>query len=221
VTRPWRTIDAVGTEDGQLELRSRGPGDFHLCLDGRILMNSRASRSEEALGRWAVEALAGCERPRLLLAGLGMGLTLRAVLDALPASAAVVAVELQSQVRDWCEGPLRALCGSAVGDARVEVVIRDVADVIGESDTDFDAIVLDLYEGVRPPSADPRNDPCFGTAALARACVALRPGGVFARWTEQPDPDFERRLARAGFGVERRRVGRGGRRHTLYRARLR
>jgi spermidine synthase len=80
VTRPWTLIDSLQTDDGVIELRQRGPRDFHLCLDGRILMNSHASRSEEALGRWVAEATSVAPQPCLLIAGLGMGLTLRAAL---------------------------------------------------------------------------------------------------------------------------------------------
>jgi spermidine synthase len=215
-TRPWRTIDRVEREDGVLELRRRGPGDFHLCLDGRILMQSRASRSEQALGRLAAEAIAGQSDPRMLVAGLGMGHSLRAALHALPPSARVVAAELEPRVRDWLNGALREVCGGALEDPRVEVVIGDVADRIRAASGEFDAIALDLYEGVRPWRGDPDRDPFYGGAALARARRALRPEGVFARWCEQDDPAFEARLAAAGFRVEPHRIGRGGRRHVVY-----
>jgi hypothetical protein len=39
---------------------------------------------------------------------------------------------------------------------------------------------------------------------------------VFAVWSEQPDSQFEKGLRAAGFGVERARPGRGGRRHVVY-----
>ena len=94
MTRPWTLIDSLQTDDGVIELRQRGPRDFHLCLDGRILMNSRASRSEEALGRWGAEATSVAPQPCLLIAGLGMGLPLRAALDALPDDASVLVAEI-------------------------------------------------------------------------------------------------------------------------------
>lgn len=212
-------IDSLQTPDGVLELRQRGPGDFHLCLDGRILMNSRASRSEEALGRWVAEAVAREPAPRLLIAGLGMGLTLRAALDALPSDAAVLVAEIEARVVTWCEGPLREICGDALADPRVCLEAGDVAEVIRGAAARFDAIALDLYEGVRIAPGDPDADPFYGRAALERAHRALRPRGVLARWCEQPDPGFEERLRRAGFAVEQRRAGRGGRRHTIYCAR--
>ncbi len=219
MTRPWTLIDSLQTDDGVIELRQRGPRDFHLCLDGRILMNSRASRSEEALGRWVAEATSVAPQPCLLIAGLGMGLTLRAALDALPDDASVVVAEIEPRIVHWCEGPLRDVCSDALADPRVSVEVRDVTDVVRAAEARFDGIALDLYEGVRKLPGDPVGDPCYGIEALERAHRALKNPGVFARWCEQPDPGFEQRLASTGFTVEQRRVGRGGRRHTLYCAR--
>jgi spermidine synthase len=216
MTQPWQTLDSLDTDEGRLELRARAAGDFLLCLDGRVLMNSRESRSEEALGAEAASTAAGRSEPRLLVAGLGMGITLRAALAELAEDARVVVAELQPRIEEWCRGPLADLCGDALADQRVELRICDVGDVIREaargSSARFDAIALDLYEGVRP-DADARF---FDTAALEATRAALAPGGVLARWTEQHDPRFAQRLASAGFAVTHRRVGRGGRRHVLY-----
>jgi len=225
MTRPWQTIESRPTRDGLFELRRRGADDFLVCLDGRILMNSRESRSEEALGAWTARAVSQLPAPRLLVAGLGMGISLRAALDALPDAAHVVAAELHDHVRAWCAGPLWACCGGALDDPRVEVRIADVRDVIARAAADpalrFDAIALDLYEGTRPSKGPASADPFFGDVALARTHAALHPSGTLARWTEHPDPAFEQRLERAGFRVERQRIGRGGRRHTLVRGRRR
>lgn len=219
MTRPWRTVDRLATAEGTLELRQRGQRDFLITIDGRILMNAAGNLSEIALARLACEPLRDRPAPRVLVAGLGMGFTLREVLDALPADAVVVTVELNPAVVDWCRGPLAPLTGGAVDDPRVEAVIGDVAGSIREAadrgeEGRFDAVVLDLYEG--PHDGDGgRNDHVWGPAALARTRAALRPGGIFAVWSEDPSPAFERRLRAAGFTVRRHRPGRGHR-HTVY-----
>jgi len=215
VTRAWEVVDRVDGPDGCLELRRRGDRDFLIALDGRVLMNAMASRSEEALGRAAAESVAGSSAPQLLIGGLGMGFTLRAALDVLPPEARVLVVEIEPAVLRWCQGPLARLTNAALADPRVEITVADVADTIRTSQDRFDAVALDLYEGVRLPKRG-APDPFFGNAALRALRRALRVGGVFARWCEQADEPFERRLARGGFDFERRRVGRGGRRHCVY-----
>ncbi|MDO8446103.1 MAG: spermidine synthase [Deltaproteobacteria bacterium] len=219
MTQPWQTIDRVDTADGVLELRRRGERDFLIIINGRVLMNSSANRSEIALGEAACRAVAARKKPRVLIGGLGMGLTLRAALDSLPPTAQVVVAELNPVVIQWCRGPLSELTGSAVDDGRVTVAIEDVSSSIAKAAQPgaerFDAIIIDLYEG--PGTAtDAKNDPFYGSRAVKVAASALSAGGVFAVWGENSDAAFEKRLTAAGFSVERQRPGRGGLRHVVY-----
>lgn len=216
MARPWQTLARVATDEGALELRQRGARDFLITIGGRVLMTSQARRSEQAL---ATLPLRDRPPPRLrsvMIGGLGMGYTLRAALDVLPAMARVTVVELNGDVAAWCRGPLATLTDDALADARVTLVVADVADAIaGAKKGAYDAILLDLYEG--PHAATQRgDDKLYGATALARTRDALASGGVLAVWSEEPDAAFERRLGDAGFRVERRRAGSGGRAHTIY-----
>lgn len=219
MAQPWQTIDRVDTADGVLELRRRGERDFLIVINGRVLMNSSANRSEMALGESAGRVVSAIKRPRVLIGGLGMGLTLRAALDSLPPTARVVVAELNPVVVQWCRGPLAGLTGSVLDDQRVTVVIEDVSAVIARAAQPgaerFDAIIIDLYEGPHA-ATDARNDPFYGSRALKVTASALSPGGVFAVWGENPDAAFERRLTAAGFSFDRQRPGRGGLRHVVY-----
>ena len=215
MARAWETIEAAETPDGRLELRRRGPDDFLITVGGRVLMNSRAERSEHALGALTAAAIGDRPAPRVLAGGLGMGLTLRALLDGLPADARVRVSELNPAVRDWCLGPLAELTDGAARDPRVEVVIEDVAAPIRHAAARYDAIALDLYEGPHP-ERESGDHPHYGRRALGAAFAALSPGGVLAIWSEDTGRGFERALERTGFAVESRRFGRGGRRHGIY-----
>jgi len=216
--RPWRTIDRVDTDEGPLELRQRGERDFLITISGRILMTSVAHRSEDALAQIACAPLAGANRPAVLVGGLGMGYTLRAALDQLPARAEVLLVDLNPAVVEWCKGPLAPLTGGAISDKRVSVQIADVARVISAAPASrWDAVLLDLYEGPHQ-ATNHTHDPLYGAAALERTARALRPGGVLAIWSEELDRPFERRLDAAGFRVQIHRT-RGGRSHVIYEAR--
>jgi len=225
MTRPWRTVDSIDTDEGLLELRQRGATDFLITIDGRVLMNSSANISEIVLAERACESLKHKKNSRVLVGGLGMGFTLKAALDNLPPEAEVVVAELNPIILSWCRGPIAHFSGGAVDDPRVKVVIEDVAAVIryaarqGKADR-FDAIILDLYEG--PNEADQgRGAYLYGAMALKLSNSALTSGGVFAVWSEDPDKAFEKRLKAAGFSVNRQRPGRGGRRHVVYISRKR
>ena len=221
-TRTWQRLDRVDTDEGMLELRMRGQTDFLILVDGRVLMQSVAHRSELELAVVACRPLRAAARPRVLVGGLGMGYTLRAALDELPRAAEVTVAELTPRIVEWCRGPLAGLTGAAVDDPRVRLHVGDVAEVIARTPATarWDAIVLDLYEG--PYVATQRkDDPVFGKAALARAKAALAPGGVLAIWSEDREQAFERRLRDQGFTVEVRSSGRGGRRHVIYLSTLR
>jgi len=216
MTRPWQTIARVSTPDGALELRQRGSGDFLITIAGRVLMTSQARRSEEALATLPLrDRRPGVVRD-VLVGGLGMGYTLRAALDVLPPGARVTVVELNADVAAWCRGPLLPLTDGAVADPRVTIEVADVSAHLGRVPrASYDAILFDLYEGPHA-ATQAADDPLYGPAALVRARAALRPGGVFAVWSEEADSRFERRLGEAGFRVEKHRAGRGGRAHTVY-----
>ncbi|MFO7606291.1 MAG: hypothetical protein R6W72_08335 [Desulfurivibrionaceae bacterium] len=219
MAKPWQVVDSIEIEEGVLELRRRGEGDFLITIDNRVLMNSSANMSEVVLAELACAPFKNKKKPRVLVGGLGMGFTLKAALDNLPPDAEVTVAELTPVVVEWCRGPIAALTGGAVDDPRVTVVIDDVASLIGEAarqgkDRGFDAIILDLYEG--PYEGNQEGEYLYGDGALSLSRAALKPGGVFAVWSEFPDRAFEKRLQAAGFAVNRQSPGRGGRRHVVY-----
>lgn len=221
MTRPWSVLERVETADGTLELRRRGERDFLILLDGRVLMNAAAHRSEQQLASEVCARLRAHASPHVLIGGLGMGFTLRAALGALPAGARVRVAELHPCVVDWCRGVLGPLTNHAVLDARVEIEIGDVALAIRRAAASggsqrFDAILLDLYTGPGPVAGGAER--CYEAGMLAATRAALAPGGSYAVWSERPDPAFERRLRAAGFVATRSRPGRGGLRHAVYSA---
>jgi spermidine synthase len=220
MAQPWHTIESITTDEGTLELRQRGERDFLIMIGSQVLMNSLANRSEVVLGQLGCGHLKDCESPRVLVGGLGMGFTLRAVLDTLPATASVIVAELNPTVVEWCRGPLAALTENAVADPRVTVEIGDVAHRIRRSavnggDARFDAIILDLYRGPHAKTHH-SDDPLYGSRAIENMRAALKPCGVVAVWGENYDETFDKRLRSVGFTVTTDRPGRGGLRHVVF-----
>lgn len=223
MAQPWRVFESIATSEGQLELRQRGSRDFLIMIGSQVLMNSLANRSELALGRLGCGHLKNSTGARVLVGGLGMGFTLKAVLDSLSSDARVIVAELNPVVLNWCLGPLAPLTGNAAADPRVQVEIADVADLVRRCAADrdeagFDAVVLDLYRG--PHAKTHQNDPLYGLQAITNIRAALKPGGQLSVWGENYDEGFYKRLCSAGFTVTTERPGRGGLRHVVFLARL-
>jgi spermidine synthase len=192
----------------------------YLILIGReTLMTNRAHDSEDALGRLACAPLARAAAPVVLVGGLGMGFTLRAALDHLPATARVVVAELSEDVVAWNRGVLGPLAGHPLDDPRVSVVVGDVRAIIASQAGAFDAILLDVDNGPEA-FATSANGGLYGDTGLYALRVALKFGGTLAVWSVWADKHFPHRLAYAGYAVRtehiRTRAKRGGVRHVVY-----
>jgi spermidine synthase len=220
---PWSLIDTakVPGAAGELRLMRRG-SEFSIRLDHNELMNSRAGGSEAALATLACERIKASAQPRLLIGGLGMGFTLRAALAALGSEARIVVAELVPAVLAWARGPMAEIFGQSLNDPRVRILEADVARLIRQEPSAYDAILLDVDNG---PAGLTRtaNDALYDRNGLSAAHAALRPGGVLAVWSSGPDANFTRRLRAAGFGVDevrqRANGARGGARHVIWIAR--
>lgn len=216
---PWRELERapVPGGDASVVLRQRGT-DFDIRVGPHLLMSSLLHGSEEILAERVTARLRGRPAPRLLLGGLGMGFTLAAALRGLPPGATLVVAELIPAVVAWNRGPLAHLAGRPLDDARVTVAEADVLALYDAPGGPWDAIVLDVDNG---PDGLTRagNSRLYTGMGLAAAQAALRPGGLLGVWSVDPDPEFTRRLKRAGFRVEeeavRARRTKGGR-HTLW-----
>ncbi|HEY3448969.1 MAG TPA: hypothetical protein VGK67_21590 [Myxococcales bacterium] len=202
--KPWKTLGTDRLPDGQeLALQERD-GVFVIRLDGRELMSSARHGSEEALARAGLADLRR-EAATVLVGGLGLGYTLRAALDLLPAKASVVVAEISKAVVEWNRGPLAALAGAPLDDPRVKIEVAEIGKYLAKTRERFDAILTDVDNG---PSADPNptNDRLYTKAGLAAFRDALRPGGMLVIWSAGPAEGFVKRLSQAGFRGDERRV---------------
>lgn len=220
---PHRTpLAAATTPDGEPLTLTLEAGHHVVRVRGELLMSSRLSGSEEALARLAL----GERTPddaRVLIGGLGMGFTLRAVLDALGPAARVEVLELLAPVVDWNRAWLAPHAGRPLEDPRVTIIVRDVFEHLARNEARYDAIVLDVDNGPEAFTVK-ANDRLYGLAGVAALYRALHPGGTMVLWSAFRSPPFEQRLRGAGFevevlGVRARGAIRKGARHTVFRAR--
>lgn len=199
--KPRELIGEAAVPGGPPLRLIRHDNAFIIMLERNELMSSRMSGSEKALGVMTCERLSGRPAPRLLVGGYGMGFTLRALLGELGPDAQIVVAELVPEIIAWARGPMQALTQDCLDDPRVEIVIDDVAAVIGAADGSYDAILLDVDNGPDGLTR-PDNDGLYSVQGLARARRALRPGGVLSVWSAGTDPAFTRRLVHAGYAVD-------------------
>ena len=155
-------------------------------------MSNGDTRSERALGRITAGLIRNIARPVLLVGGLGMGFTLRALLDHLPPAARVVVAELIPAVAGWNRQHLGHLALHPTTDPRVRLHICDVAQLV-RGRPQWDAIVLDVDNG--PDWLVQRgNGALYSRSGLRRLIASLRRGGVLVVWSASRHRPFERRL---------------------------
>lgn len=216
---PWQTVDRAAAPDGgELVLARRGEEWAVRAGGGGVLMTSRQHGSEEALAELALARAA--RRGKVLVGGLGLGYTLRAVLDRVPVDARVVLVELVPALVAWSRAHVGHLAGRPLDDPRVRLQQGDVLARIAEAKGAYDAILLDVDNGPTP-LVRAANEGLYSSRGIAACRDALRKGGALGVWSAGPDEGYRARLARAGLEVEVREVtarggsGRGAR-HVLF-----
>ena len=205
--KKWTELERITTPDGSTLSLAAHDRDYVIRVNGRELMSTRHSHSEEQLGTVGCEPLARQRAARVLIGGLGLGFTLRAALDALPADAHVVVAELLPEVVTWNQNPAYPLASAALADSRSEVVLGDVARVIEQSTARFDAILLDADNETTAMNTE-GNRRLYRASGLAAVHRALTEHGRAVYWSAGQEPEFAKRFASSGFDVEVRRVRR-------------
>jgi spermidine synthase len=219
---PVKSFELLGetaSPDGNVLKLVRRGDEYVILADGAVLMSSRMHGSEEALASFACQRLRTLKQPCVLIGGLGMGFTLRATLDLLPADATVIVAELVPAVVEWNRGPLGSLAGHPLEEKRVRVETGNVAVTLRSSRGQFDAVLLDVDNGPAAFTAS-SNAGLYDDAGIAVTRAALKKDGVLAIWAAREDRKFGQRLRGAGFDVQvhrvRGRMKKGGPRHTIF-----
>jgi len=194
----FRNLAETRTPDGSRFSLHEHDGEYFLKLNGRQLMGSNSTVSERRLADLACAFRKPLDAPAILIGGLGLGFSLRRVLELSGPKAFVQVAELLPEVVTWNRQFLAALNGNLLDDPRVEVVAADVFDSIKKSPGRFDAILLDVDNG--PTSfVQAKNSRLYNGSGIALIRRALRPGGRVAFWSAEREPAFLAQLSRSGF----------------------
>jgi len=187
----FEELDFVETPMGDLTLWRRdfnGTDVFEVKLGDEYLMSSMFVVAEEELSRLGLAAHAG-ENLDVMVGGLGLGYTAVAALDARVASLTVV--ETMAAVIDWHERKLLPVSAVLVDDPRTSLVQADFfALVRGVAERQWDAILVDIDHSTEH-QLDPSHADLYTVEGLTSLRRHLKPGGVFALWSDDaPLPSF-------------------------------
>lgn len=197
--KPTTNIAEALTPDGSRLTLQRHDGQFHMRVDGELLMSTRAWQSEAEMAEVGCVRVAGKMPKRVLIGGLGFGFTLRRVLEIVQPDAEVEVAELMPRMVAWNREHLREVNGLLLDDPRVTITIGDVLGVLGRAAPGrYDTVLLDVDNG---PVAlvDPGNDRIYSASGLRVLSRALAPGGRAVFWSAWSHRGFLRHLTAAGF----------------------
>ena len=197
--KPFRTSAKSATPDGSSLALHEHDGEHFMKLDGRQLMSTTATTSELLLRDLGCAPFARQREARVLIGGLGLGFTLRRVLEIVGPDAAVHVAELMPEVVAWNRELLRGVNGALLDDPRVAVFAEDVFEVIKRgAAARYDAILLDVDNG--PTSfVQKKNARLYDRHGFIAIDRALKPGGRVAYWSATEERGFIGELKRAGF----------------------
>ncbi|MDF1609554.1 spermidine synthase [Hoeflea sp. YIM 152468] len=207
MSKLFEELDYRPTPIGALVLRRRhearlGVDILEIKLGEEHLMSDLFTASEIALAQLGLAACSG-EGLDVVVGGLGLGYTARAVLDE-PRTGSLIVVEYLEAVIDWHQTGLLPLGPDLTGDPRCRLVEGDFFAMAqnatgfdpGAPGRTFDAILLDIDHS---PDAllDQRSTSFYQPEGLAKLARHLKPGGIFGLWSdERTDDAFTGRLAK-------------------------
>jgi spermidine synthase len=200
--KPTTKLAATNTPDGGEMVLYQHDRDYSIKINGHELMNSRQHQSEMELARLGCAHLSGHTSPSVLIGGLGMGYTLRQVLDILGSDARIIVSELLPAVVDWNREYLGDINGHPLVDKRTQVITGDIYQLLTQSKGKFDTILLDIDNG---PTAivDSGNQRLYTFTGIQLCRRALRNKGCLAIWSGNPSKAFEQVLMDCKFHVQR------------------
>ena len=205
--RQFEELAYVETRLGALALQRRqvlaldGAEAYEVKLNGDYLMSSLFSEAEEELARLGLGALAaGSGKWDVAVGGLGLGYTAAAALD-FPQVARLAVVEALEPVIDWHRRGLVPNGKRLTEDPRCGYVHADFFALArgdgfdpGTPGRRWDAVLLDVDHTPTHHLSAAHAD-FYDDDGLRRLGRFLKPGGVFAMWSnDDPEEWFVERL---------------------------
>jgi spermidine synthase len=185
-------IEQINTENGEVILR-HGSAGYEIIVDGQFLMSSASGNSSAALVELGLVELIGRNHLQVLIAGLGLGFSLKAALANSTVVEATV-VELEAQIIDWHRRNMISGTGHLLTDPRTQVIRQNFLQFSNECKTKFDLIALDIDNGPDWLSHE-MNLPLYSESYLQRLAKMLKMESVLTIWSAAVASQLKQNLA--------------------------
>ena len=208
----FEELDYRRTALGELVLRRRtepklGVEVLEVKLGDEFLMSSLFTASEIELANWALARL-GQGPLDVVVGGLGLGYTARAVLDHASVGSLIV-IEALAPVIEWHRDGKIPLGPGLCADARCTLLQGDFFALAQSAALDgqtagrrFDAVLVDIDHSPEDPLST-LSASFYTTQGLSRVAAHLVPGGIFGLWSnDMPDAGIQQEMRGAFARVE-------------------
>lgn len=211
----FEEIDSQASPLGEISLRRRqmpafgDRGIYEVKLGDEFLMSSMFVEAEEALSTLGLAAVQG-DKLSVVVGGLGLGYTAVAALKDARITELLV-VDALDAVIGWHQKELVPLGKILNADTRNRYVLGSFFDLATSPSSGFDpnhdgkkfdAILLDIDHSPTE-FLNAANASFYTTQNLGLMAEQLKPGGVFAMWSQNlPEASFETLLKTVFAGVD-------------------
>ena len=185
----YREVARARSERGEVVLRERRepgrPAVVELRVNGVYVMDSAQTSTERAL---ATTALAAVPAPGdVLVGGLGLGFTARAVL-ADPRVRSCTVVEIEPALVAWLRAGVVPDGPALLAEPRLHLQVGDVVDAVGAAAPgSLDLVLLDVDNGP-DQLVHPANARLYDSPFLRAVRAGLRPTGYLVIWSAAETP---------------------------------
>lgn len=170
------------------QLRRRADGALELRVNGVFVMDDAETSSERLLARTVLELGAR----RVLVGGLGLGFTLRELLDG--GAEQVIVAEIETELIGWLGDGTIDDGARLADDPRTEIIAGDVREVVAaQPESCLDAIVLDVDNGPDFLVYE-QNAAIYDGDFIAFCASRLRSEGTLCVWSMADSVDVRARL---------------------------
>ena len=184
-----KVIERAITKNGEIQLQKRG-SDYEIIFNGTFLMATYNGKSEKFLVQYAIESVKSPKR--VLIAGLGVGYSLRKALE-YEEIEKITVLEIEDKIIEWNKTHLSPYSKDALNNPKVEVVNANFIQWVESTEEKFDVICIDIDNGPDWVVIN-ENHKLYGDVGICNLIKIMNRSGAISFWSSNKCDVFEDRL---------------------------